>query len=297
MNKKLTTIGVSVALGGIMLFTAAYGAFAGSSGYESYKSAFKNTISAKSITPKIQISVSDNGNALVNVDSTMKINKENKSSSGSITVTSGDQQNTTDIYRQNGQTIIKNSDSDTYQVTQFDKSRKQGEQQPGEKDLNSALASDIENVIDAVVGNIQNYITIQNNPDGTNDVALHLTDSQIPPVVNAVTSLLVKNAERENTHGKHVQSPVEGMLQQKIPQLVSDIKVTSDDTTAKISNDNFIQNQTVNITISGKDADGNNHQIEINANIDLSGFNSTNPDTVDLTGQKVQTVQHEKAEQ
>lgn len=297
MNKKLTTIGVSVALGGIMLFTTAYGAFADSSGYDSYKAAFKNTLAAKSITPKIQVSVSDNGNPLLNVASTMKINNENRSSSRSITVTSGDQQSTTDIYRQNGQTVIKNGDSDTYQVSQSDNNRKHDDKQWGEKDLNSAYASDVENVIDAAVGNIQNYITAQNNQDGTNDIALHLTDSQIPPVVNAVASLLVKNAERENGHGKHTPSPFESMIQQKMPQLVSDIKVTSDDMTAKISQDNLIQNQTANITISGKDAGGNAHQIVISANVDLSNFNNTNPDTVDLTGQKTQTVQHEKMDQ
>lgn len=294
MNKKLATIGVSIALGGIMLLSASYGAFADSSGYNSYKSALKNTLAAKSVTPKVEISVQDNGSQLMNIASTMKINREDRTSSRGTAITAGGQQYSTESYRQSGQAVIKNSDSDIYKVMQSGPKSRHDDQGLKENDLNSGFASDVENVIDALVGNIQNYITQQNNPDGTKDVALHLSGSQIPPVANAAASLLVKNAERENRHGGEIPSGLESKIQQNVPRLVSDIMVTSGDVTANISQDNLIQNQTAHITISGKDASGNSHELVISANIDLSGFNSTIPDTIDLTGKNVQSVQHEK---
>lgn len=292
MNKK-ATIGLSIAVGGMMLFTAAYGAFADSSGYSSYKSALKNTLMVKSVTPKIQVSVKDNGAPLIDLDTTMKVNRDSRSLSRSMTVTAGGQTFSADSYRQNGQTIMKNSDSDSYTLIQPDPKRTQADQEWDSKDLNSGYASDVENVIDALVGNLQNYITVQSNQDGSKDVAMHLSDSQIPPVANAAASMLIKNADREE-HGRHTPSALENAIQQNMPKLVSDISITSSDITARINNDNLVENQTANITISGKDAGGASHDIVISVQAVMSDFNSTSPDTVDLTGKQVQTVQHEK---
>ncbi|MNL52746.1 hypothetical protein D3C87_1759450 [compost metagenome] len=49
--------------------------------------------------------------------------------------------------------------------------------------------------------------------------------------------------------------------------------------------------------MSGKDSSGAAHQLIIHLQADLSGYNSTTPDTLDLKGKKVQTLKsgHEGA--
>ena len=79
-----------------------------------------------------------------------------------------------------------------------------------------------------------------------------------------------------------------------MPKLTSDISIDSADMKAELDKDNFITSQVGNIVISGKDADGNSHSITVNIDMSMSGFNSTTPDTVDLTGKQVKTIQMKK---
>jgi hypothetical protein len=77
----------------------------------------------------------------------------------------------------------------------------------------------------------------------------------------------------------------------ELPKLVDGISISNVDLKADINGQNLITAQEAKITINGQDADGNTHTIIINASIDFSAFNQTTPDTVDLTGKQVETMQ------
>ncbi|UUZ95625.1 hypothetical protein LJK87_14985 [Paenibacillus sp. P25] len=53
---------------------------------------------------------------------------------------------------------------------------------------------------------------------------------------------------------------------------------------------NHIVEQDAVLTLTGKDASGTAHEVVIDAKLGLSGFDSTTPDQVDLTGKQVQTI-------
>ena len=291
MNKKLMAIAGTVALGSLMLGATAYAAVSGTSGYDLYKQAFKNTYAVNSITPKTQVVVKDNGDLLFKVDAATKLNKENETMSNIVTVASGDQQKTFDIIKQNDQTIFKTSDSNVYDVSQADRWKRPNQEKRKEDD--PSRIRDIENVVDALAGNIQNYITSTENPDGTKDVSLALTDNQVSPVVNAAASLAVKNIGSERGFGGHAEgfdSAFVSSLQDKLPKLVDNIRVSHVDVDAVITKDNLIKSQVENLTITGTDANGKTHEIAISVDTGFSGYNSTTPDTIDLTGKQVKTV-------
>lgn len=299
MNKKLMTIAGTVVLGTAMLGATAYAAVSGTSGYDLYKQAFKNTYAVSSITPKTEVVVNDNGSLLFKVDATSKIDKENESMSNSISVASADRQKTVDIYNQDNQTIIKNSDSDVYDVMGSGKWRRPAGDKWKKAD-DPGRIQDIENVVDALTGNIQNYITSNSNPDGTTEVSLQLSGSQVSPVVNAVASLAVKNIGRENDFRGHqggMESVLDSDLRDKLPQLVNNIKVSSVDVDAVINKDNLIQNQTEHLVITGTDANGKAHEISVSVDTAFTGFNSTTPDRVDLTGKQVQSISRQRFRQ
>jgi len=292
MNKKLMAILGTVAVGGVLLGATAYAAISGTSGYDVYKQAFKNTYAVNSITPKTEVTVKDNGNLLFKVNATSKIDKENKSVSNSVTVTSGDLQKTMDMYRQDGKTVMKSSDSSVYNVMEPGKERKH-KKEWGEDD--TGWFEDIENVVDALAANIQNHITLNDNPDGTKEVALQLSGNQVPPVINAVASLMVRNAGKEDGHwgNKHRGFAFDSSLQDKLPKLVDNIRVSRIDVNAKINKDNLIQEQTENLIITGTDANGNTHEVVVTIDTSFSNYNSTIPDKIDLNGKQVKTVSHE----
>lgn len=300
MNKKLMTIAGTIVAGTVMLGASAFAAVSGTSGYDVYKQAFKNTYAVHSITPKTEVIVKDNGNLLFKVDSVSKIDKDNKSMSTTTTVAAGDLQETVNVYKQDGQVVIKDSNSNVYNVMESGK----GFKHKREWENDGSRQKDIENIADALAGNFQNYITLNDNTEGTKEVSLNLSENQVSPVVNAVASLVVKNIDREK-HGNfrqdegHMKLALENGLKDKLPKLVDNIKVSQVVVDAKITKDNLINGQNENITITGTDASGKTHQVTVSVNTDFSGYNNTVPDKVDLSGKQVNLIntgknRHEK---
>lgn len=301
MNKKAKMVILTIAFGTVMLGATAYGAISGTSGYDLYKQALKNTIAVKSISPDTKVTVKDNGNLLVTVDSATKINKTDKTMSNNIAIAAGNQKENIDIYQQNGKTITKSSNSKVYNVVvgrKFEKNakfKKDAKFKLKEKrEMDPNRIKDIENVVDAVFSNVQNYITLKDNSDGTKDVTLDMSQTQVSPVINAITSLFVKNVTQKiddrGDMGKGEFAFIAN-LKDKLPKLVGNIQVNSIDVDAKINNDNLIQGQTENVVISGTDANGQTHQIEISITTNFTGFNSTTPDKINLKGKQVKVME------
>lgn len=294
MNKKLFAFLAPLAIGGVMLGASAYAAISGSSGYDVYKEAFKNTRAVTSMAPAVEVSVKDNGALLFEVASAAKVNRENKTMSGKMTVVSGDITKTAEMYAQDGKKVVKTGDSDVYNVFEPGQGRKhRGGKWHGDDE---ERVQDIENLVDALAGDLRNFVTLENNPDGSKEVALTLTDTQISPVVNAAASLAVKKAGdgKGCMNKKHMAIMADSGLKDKLPELVKDIKVGSIDVDAKITKDNLIEKQVQTIVITGVDAEGKEHKIEITVEANFAGYNSTVPDTVDLEGKQVKVVEGRK---
>lgn len=304
MNKKLITIAGTIAVGTVMLGASAYAAISGTSGYDVYKQAIKNTYAVHSITPKTEAVVKDNGSVLFKVDSVSKIDKDSNTMSTTATVAAGDLQESVAVYNQAGQVIYKDSSSDVYNVLNSGKRMRDEKEPKVEKNLtekDAGRVKDIENVADALAGNLQNYITLNTNTDGTKEVSLNLSENQVSPVANAIASLLIKNMDKEN--GKHqgfrpnedqMMQALQNGLKDKLPTLVDNIKVTQVAVDASITQDNMIAGQTENLTVTGTDAGGKTHQLTVSVSTDFSGYNSTVPDKVDLSGKQVKQMDNEK---
>ena len=72
-----------------------------------------------------------------------------------------------------------------------------------------ANANEVERIIDLMTLNLQNNMTINNNPDGTRDVSLQVTGAQVPEFENAIVSLLLKSANN-NPQAGPVSSLISG---------------------------------------------------------------------------------------
>ncbi len=295
MNKK-AVLGISIIVGGVMMATAALASASGSSGYETYKSAFKNTRAVASMTGTAEITVADNGNVILKSEHSIKMNRDTGNMSGSVDLTAGDQVKSMTMYRQNGQTITKSDDSQVYNVLPTERGNFHHSEKWDQGQKNPALAKDVENIVDLVVGNYQDYISLDSKADGSKEVSLELSGSQISPIANAVTSLVVREGALEHGNKQHSASSVKSAIGDQIPKLVDEIRVTNIDVKADIDNQNLIKEQTANVTITGIDADGINHEVVVTVDVNLSDFNNTTPDSVDLTGKQVKTIQPEEME-
>lgn len=296
MNKKLAMMGLGVAVGSMMLVTSVYAGVGDAPGYETFKSAVKQTATVHNVTRQVNVTLQDNGAQLLNVKSTIKSSGENHAGSAEVTVNNGTDEQSIHFYNQEGKQIIKTGDSDVYKVLE-------GKGMGGKfKDYEGAghtpdpqVVSELENVVDALVGNLKNDVTMDEAPGNVKEIHFKLSGSQISPVVNTIGSLAIKHGAMENSQ-RPLPSKADTLgidvttLKNSLPQLTSDIKMDEVEINASVDSDNHITNQTAQIHISGKDAQGTAHNVVLSVDMTLSSLNSTTPDTVDLTGKQLETV-------
>jgi hypothetical protein len=286
MKKGFVILG-AVGISSVVMITSGFAAMASTSGYSTYKDAIKATRTLDSVALSGTLSLQDNGAALVNVTGNAKANLANETESGSATIDSKGATQTLEVYRQNNQTITKSSAADIYYQEQG-----RAEKHKSAKPETKQIPQEVENIIDSLVGNLQNNVNLDTKADGTKVVTVSLSNAQLPPVVNAVGSLFIKNA-LDGKEAQKEQAKIPGIdLISLVPALTQNVKIEQIDVTAEINAANFIQRQEATITVSGKDANGADHQVVLQLNAALNGFNTTTPDTIDLTGKNVQVVQH-----
>ncbi|NQX66553.1 hypothetical protein HQN90_10490 [Paenibacillus alba] len=300
MNKKLAMMGLGVAVGSMMLVTSVYAGVGDAPGYEAFKSAFKETAKVDNVTRQVNVSLQDNGAQLLNVKSTIKSSGKNQAGSAEVTVQSGEEQQTLQFYNQDGKQIVKTGDSDVYKVLEGDDM--QGKFKDHERTSHTPdpqVISEVENVVDALVGNLKNYVTMDAKAGNAKDIHFKLSGSQISPVVNTIGSLVIKHGTVENNERPlPAKADTLGVdfttLKNSLPQLTSDIKMDEVEVNASVDADNHITNQTAQIHISGKDAKGTAHDVVLSVDMTLSSLNTTTPDTVDLKGKQLETVKFDE---
>ena len=283
MNKKIIAIVTALVVSGGVLMETAYVNAGQLSGYESYKSAIKNTANLKNETADLKVSVSDSGKDLVDVSSNVKVNSTTNAMSNATTVKSSTGTEDFSTFKQAGKSISKSSTSAVYNI------REENNKNLNKKDekMNPEVAKSMETIADILVGTMSNNVKITPNGDGTNKMAINLSQNEIVPLVNAVTSIaLTKNNNEPMNNDKVGNLDAKNML----PQFVSGITVKSVYVTGDINKNNIISNQVAKIVVTGLDAKGVTHEVTINATLNLSDINTTTPNTVDLTGKQVKTV-------
>lgn len=299
MNKKLAMIGAGVVAGSVLLMSSVYAGVGSAPGYNAYKSAIKNTAKVDNVTDNIKLSVVDNGKVLIQVDSILKTGKDDSTDSAAITLLTGDTKQSIQIFNQEDQDIIKTSNSDVYKIISADpeelaEHKKAMEEHRFEHD--PAFTQEVEKVIDALVGNLKDYVTLEED-GAAKEIGLHLEGSQIPAIVNTVSSILIRESGKDHGEQQPELNPADTFginvesIKDSLPKLAEDIKIESFSLDADVNADNLITNHTAEIQISGKDSQGTNHEVVVTLSVDSSDFNQTTPDTVDLTGKKVEHVE------
>lgn len=278
MNKKLVAMVTSLAVGGTLLLGTSFVNASQLSGYQSFKGTVKDTKNLKNGTISLQVIATDNGTSILNVNSNLKLNLSINAMNSVTTIKSGNTTETLNNYEQDGKTISKDSSSNEYTVHE----RLHRKDAKINKFQNSEIAKSLEVVLDTLVGSMQNKVTIVSNVDGTKTDSINLTSSDITPLANALASiaLIGNSAEIANLNN----------LKTAIPQLQSNVKLQSITSTGNINKNDILTNQTATIALSGDDANGKQHNIQVTIKLALSNINHTTPDRVNLNGKQVKTV-------
>lgn len=279
MNKKFVVMVASIALGALLLTTTVFAGLSGTSGYDTYKTALKTTIAAESATAQVEVTVKDNGAVLETFQIDSKVDVTNQSMSSNVNM--GD--DAVEFFMNDGQFVIKSSDSDAYKVRQSE----DGTNPHQDLDMSAMMDSDhvqkMESVLDALSTGFLKYVSTTNNIDGSKQVAINLNGSQVPQTLNAMIAVASTNMDRDmEAKTEHFGN---------MPKLVSGITVEGINVNAQISKDNLLTEQNQSVVISGIDADGIQHKVELAVKISFSDYNNTQTEKVDLSGKQVQVLE------
>jgi hypothetical protein len=170
-------------------------------------------------------------------------------------------------------TVSKSSDSEVYYINEY--IGKNNTATEKEDPFKQKEAEDIEKIADAVVGNLKDYVLVEEKTDGSKEFSGSLQETQIPTLVNAVVSLQAKTMS---------QNPSEELM----PKLTSDIYVKEVTGNATANKDGYIEKLTATGILSGTDENGQTHELTLEILVKLSGVNATTISAPDLTGKQVE---------
>jgi len=180
-------------------------------------------------------------------------------------------------YRDNTQSVWKNFDENKLYVNPYDEDH--FERYPHDVIHFDNLfqedgASELERVVDAVVGNLQDLVLVEHTESGGYQFNGSLNEAQVPALINAVSSYLIKNeynSQRRYQNATH------------LPVLASDLSIQSVSGQVLENEQGLITNINAELILSGKDDQGEVHTIEASFDITITDVNATVIETPDLS--------------
>jgi len=277
-RKKRTFFALSFALGALLIATTAFADIANKSGYDQFKDSIKRTAEIcstqlDSFTAEYSMVLKDNGRVLLSENS---VNKYDMVNNITETITNSQRLNGRSFsyysYSDKNTEIRRPDDSEEYYVTTYLE-----EKEPLQIDnpFTEDEAKDVERIIDALVGGLRDHVQVEEFADGSKEFYGSLNEVQIPALINAITSFQVK---QEFSYGRQNDLGF---------RLTQDIFVKGISGSASFNSDGLMESILGTVTISGKDAEGNTHELTLDLLIRIFDVNSTEIEKPDLTGKKV----------
>ncbi|WP_010240761.1 hypothetical protein [Clostridium arbusti] len=279
--KKKTAMALSFTLGILMFATTAMAEVTTKSGYDQLKDSLKYTGKAtttglSSDTLNMSFIIKDGNTTVYSRNSTNKYDITNKAMENVSETYNGSDKTDSYYYTDKNTLITKdtgNGISDQYAVTNFKDGKNDNKwlTNPFDEDR----TTDIEKIADAIVGNLKDSVVVNEKSDGSKELSSSLNNTQIPSIANALVSFQFKNlyANPNDTRSK-------------MPKLTKDIFVKSVRGNMTTNKNGLIKTALASGVLSGKDKNGQSHDLTFELLFKISDINSTKVNKPDLTGKK-----------
>lgn len=282
LSKKSITV-LSFTLGACLFVSTAFADTLLGSGYDRLKDSAKNTAALmekdlNNYTVEALYSLKDNDQTLLQASMVKKMDTVNQmTEDNTVTKTAKGETTSSYSYSDKKLSVRKSGMDNTYYVTEYPADVNRQGQADFSNPFKENGAAEIEKIVDAVVGSLKDYVQVEEGTNGGKVYSGSLSEAQVPAVVNAVSSFGIKqmlNAERD------------------LPQIESDIFVKKVVGTAVENKAGYLENVTGDITLTGKDKNGIQHDLNLNVIVKLSEIGNTKIAMPDLTGAKVEKVSY-----
>lgn len=280
LSKKSVTV-LSFTIGACLFVSTAFADTLLGSGYDRLKGSVKTTASMmdkdmKNYTLEALYTLKDNDKTLLQGSTSHKLDAEKNMTEENTTTKNADGETTSRYnYADIKNSISKNGTDNTYYLTEYPENRTNtvGFENPFEE----KGAAEIEKIVDAVVGGLKDYVQVEEGPEGGKVYSGSLSETQVPAILNAVSSFGIKQMLNDEPD---------------LPVIESDVFVKRVAGSAIENKAGYLENVTGDITLSGKDKNGVQHDLNLNVIVKLSEVGSTIITKPNLTDAKVEKVSY-----
>jgi hypothetical protein len=279
MNKKLLAV---IGISGTLMLGSVYSISANTSGYDLYKEALKKTHTAESATLDFNLNIEDNKKSILTSQSIFKSDSVNQLNSISTRLANESEVSNMNMYKQDGNWYVMKDGLDT--VYKMDTSNNPHHSNTAE------LKDDVENLIDVMTKNLQQQITVAEKKDDKHVIELDLTGKEIPLSTNALSTLMIKHAVILQDKNENESSDFH--IKAKLPELDHEITIKQVKLTARVNKENYIEQQTVKVIVTGKDKQDTRHELVLNINLNATDYNQTTVTPVEIPADKVVELNH-----
>jgi hypothetical protein len=279
MNKKLLAV---IGISGTLMLGSVYSISANTSGYDLYKEALKKTHTAESATLDFNLNIEDNKKSILTSQSIFKSDSVNQLNSISTRLANESEVSNMNMYKQDGNWYVMKDGLDT--VYKMDTSNNPHHSNTAE------LKDDVENLIDVMTKNLQQQITVAEKKDDKHVIELDLTGKEIPLSANALSTLMIKHAVMLQDNNETESSDFH--IKAKLPELDHEITIKQVKLTARVNKENYIEQQTVKVIVTGKDKQDTRHELVLNINLNATDYNQTTVTPIDIPADKVVEFNH-----
>lgn len=280
MNKKIVAMSTTLVLGVVILCASAFANAGAQNGYEAFKAALKNTKELNNGTVVVQMSLQNARQQIAEADARLKYDKEKQLINKQARVSVGGDEKTFAMFKQDGQIIKYDSQRDIYQIKAKKRYHSSSEQH------SPCVAT--ERLVDAVMGNTKDYVTLTTLAGGKSEINLTLSEQQVPPVVQAAVAVMVQGHD----HKMNRKDCSWGDKELPVPKLTSDVNVRQFSLRAVVNEANIIESQQITAVLTGRDAQGQMQELTFGADFKLEDVNNTVLEKLDLTKVKTETINH-----
>lgn len=278
-SKKATTV-AGFCIGALLLVSTGFAEISSKSGYDQLKESIKNT--AKICSTEIQsfkvegdFVFKDGDKLLYSTNNIKKFDIKNGSSEN---ISNDQYANGVKGYSYSFGNKEKNiwysQNEDTYYESPYSGSR---DTRLFTNPFEEERAKDVEKIFDAIVGNLRDYIVAEENGDGSKEFSGSISEAQIPTLINAVASFGIKQGTSDQQNND-----------MEIPQITDDIYINKVSGKSNVNKEGMIESIIGSVEISGKDKDGNIHNLAVEFLVKISDIDNTVVTDPDLTGKKVE---------
>lgn len=278
-NKKSAIFSVFI-LGVLIFATSAFADIMLGSGYHSLKNSAKTT--AEKLTNEVDnfsvdviISLKVDGETLLGSTDNTKFDIANQAQETNGTNLEKGEIRETYRYSDENQSIYKNFEDGSYNVIEKQKSNN-NDRQIFENPFEEERVKDAEKIMDAFVGSLEDIIQIEES-GGKKMYMGNISDTEVPPLVNAVSSFALKYSIINDYTAKRLN----------VPYPKSNIYVIDASGKAIENEEGIIESGIFTASMSAEDSNGTEHVYTVEFSIDVKDINNTVVAAPDLNGQKV----------